>query len=193
MFNKENTALIIGDSPYLSEIEDKLAYLIEKYPSLGINNIIRKYPTQIHIFQDIPFCVLTNQYPEIKTVAPANHGDLISKENKELINSYTYNFMINNSKDIYKDGKLAWCGFTHDYALSYCIYKGYENVILVGAADFEQGKHYITDQEFSPSQLLSVNSKNFIEKVCTQRTNIYTCNPNSWLNVSRVDIDELLK
>lgn len=193
MFNKENTVLIVGDSPYLNEIEDKLAYLIEKYPSLGINNIIRKYPTQTHIFQDIPFCVLTNKYPEIKTVAPLVHGDLILKENKELIDSYTYNFMLNNAENIYKDGKLAWCGFTHDYALSYCIYKGYENVILVGAADFEQGKHYITDQEFSPSQLLSVNSKNFIEKICTQRANIYTCNPNSWLNVPRVDIDELLK
>lgn len=192
MFNKENTVLIIGDSPYLADIEDKLAYLIERYPSLGINNIIRKYPTQIHIFQDMPFCALTNQYPDIKTVAPAVHGDLISKENKELIDSYTYNFFVNNSKDIYKNGRLAWCGFTHDYAISYCIHKGYENIILIGAADFTQGKHYMTDAEFSPSQVFSVNSKNFIEKACTQRANIYTCNSDSWLNVLRVSPDKLL-
>ena len=188
-----NSVLIVGDSPYLKEIEGELTFLIQRYPSLGINNIVRKYETQIHIFQDIPFITLTNKFPSMKTVAPYAHGDLIQKKNKELIDSYTFDFMRNSAEDIYKDGKLAWCGFTHDYAISYCIMKGYQNIVLIGTADFEQGKHFMTEQDFSPSQILAINSKKFIETICTQRANIYTCNQNSWLSLPRIEISELLK
>ena len=85
----KETVLIIGDSPFLGEIEDYIHYVIEKYPSLGINNAIKKYNICTHIFQDMKFVELTNQYPEVKTVAPAWYGDMVQKENKELIGSYT--------------------------------------------------------------------------------------------------------
>ena len=45
-------------------------------------------------------------------------------------------------KDLIKDRKLAWCGFTHDYAISYCIVKGYKNIVLAGASDFIGGGHF---------------------------------------------------
>ncbi len=193
MFDIENVAVIVGDSPFIEEIQDKLSYLLNRYFSLGINNIIKKYETNIHLFQDIPFCSLTNKYPQMKTVAPYVHGDLITKDNKELIDSYSFDFKKDKAQDIYKDGKLAWCGFTHDYAVSYCIMKGYKNIILIGAADFIRGKHFMTEDVFSPSDILAEKSKRFIEEICTQRINIYTCNPESTLKVPRISLDELLK
>lgn len=189
----DNTILIIGDSPFLGEIENSIHYVVAKYPSIGINNAIRKYDVHMHVFQDMKFIPLTVEYPTVRTIAPYTYGDMIAKDLKELINSYTYNFKENTSQDIYKDGKLAWCGFTHDYAISYCIMKGFENIVLIGAADFTGNKHYLTEEEFKYSEKLKLQSKKFIEEVCSQKARIYTCNPNSILRIPRISIEELLK
>ena len=105
---------------------------------------------------------------------------------------YAYNFKKDNAKNIIKDRKLAWCGFTHDYAISYCIIKGYSRIILAGAADFIEGKHYSTDEEFRYSEKLKNMSKRFIEEICSQRASIFTLNPDSFLNIPRITISELL-
>ena len=187
-----NPILIIGDSLFLATIESQIHYLLELYPSIGINNAIRKYNIQSHIFQDMKFIHLTNEYPEIKTVSLYSYGDMIEKNNKELIDSYSFNFKRNTEADIIKENKLAWCGFTHDYAISYCIYKGYTDVILVGTADFTGSQHYLTSEIFSPSNTLVELSKKFIQEICTKRINIYTLNPSSSLNVPKISIEELL-
>lgn len=184
--------LIIGDSPFLATIESQIYYLLELYPSMGINNAIRKYNIQSHIFQDMKFIHLTNKYPEIKTITLYSYGDMIEKNNKELIDSYSFNFKRNTEADIIKENKLAWCGFTHDYALSYCIYKGYTDAILAGTADFTGSQHYLTSEIFSPSSTLVELSKKFIQEICTKRINIYTLNPDSSLNVPKISIEELL-
>ena len=184
--------IIIGDSPFLGEIENKLHYLLEVYPSLGINNAVRKYNVQAHIFQDMKFVALTNKYPRIKTISLYMYGDMIQKENKELIDSYSFNFKRNDESDILKGNKLAWCGFTHDYAISYCILKGYTDIILAGTADFIGSKHHVTLETFSPSEKLIELSKRFIQEICTKRINIYTLNSESSLKVPRITVDEIL-
>ena len=190
----DKTVFIIGDSPFLGEIEDKIHYITEKYPTIGINNAVRKYKVSTHIFQDMKFIGLTNLYPEVKTVTIPAWEDMIIKDNKELYDSFTFNFRINTKDDVVKNSKLAWCGFTHDYAISYCIAKGYLRIILVGAADFVGNKHYITKEEFKYSEKLKYSSKRFIEEVCFDRVNIMTCNPNSILEIPRViSYDEFLK
>lgn len=190
----DKTIFIIGDSSFLGEIEDKIHYITEKYPTIGINNAVRKYKVSTHVFQDIKFVDLTNQYPEVKTVTIPAWGDMIIKDNKELYDSFTFNFKVNTKDDAVKNNRLAWCGFTHDYAISYCIMKGYSRIILVGAADFTGNKHYLTDEEFKYSEKLKYNSKRFIEKVCLNRVNIMTCNPNSILVIPKViNFNEFLK
>ena len=190
----DKTVFIIGDSPFLGEIEDKIHYITEKYPTIGINNAVRKYKVSTHIFQDMKFIGLTNLYPEVKTVTIPAWGDMIIKNNKELYDSFTFNFKVNTKDDIVRDGKLAWCGFTHGYALSYCIMKGYNKIILMGTADFTGNKHYITEEEFKYSEKLKFGSKRFIEEVCSKRADIRTCNPDSVLEIPRViSYDEFLK
>ena len=189
----KDTILIIGDSPFLGEVEGTLHYVLEKYPSIGINNAVRKYKVGAHAFQDAKFINLTNQYPNTKTVSLYTYGDMIQKVNKDLYDSYTFNFMKDTEENILKDNKLAWCGFTHDYVISYCIIKGYKNIVLVGAADFTGNRHYLTEEEFNYSEKLKKQSKRFIEEVCTKRVNIYTCNSNSILAVPRISINKLLE
>ena len=190
----KGTVFIIGDSPFLGEVEDKIHYITEKYPTIGINNVIRKYHISTHIFQDMKFINLTNSYSEVKTVTIPAWEDMITKDNKELYDSFTFNFKINTKDELIKNNKLAWCGFTHDYAISYCIAKGYLRIILVGAADFTGNRHYLTDEEFKYSEKLKYNSKRFIEEVCFNQVNIMTCNPDSILEIPRViNCDEFLK
>ena len=187
------TVLIIGDSPFLGDIEEQLHYAIDKYPSIGINNAVRKYHVQMHTFQDAKFINLTNKYPEVKTITQYTFGDMIQKKNRELYDSYTFNFKNNTAEDLFLDGRLAWCGFSHDYIISYCIIKGYTNIVLIGTADFTGTKHFLTNEEFKYSEKLKFHSKKFIEEICSQRANIYTCNPDSILEVPRVDIKKLLE
>lgn len=187
------TVVIVGDSPFLGEVDDKIQYVVEKYPSIGINNALTKYNVHIHAFQDAKFIKMTNRYPEVKTLTLYMYGDLIQKANRETYDSYSFNFKVNTEKDILLGGKLAWCGFTHDYVISYCIMKGYKNIILIGAADFIGNKHYLTDEEFKYAEKLKLMSKRFIEEVCTKRANIFTCNPESILNIPRIDIKTLLE
>ena len=147
----------------------------------------------MHTFQDAKFINLTNQYPEVTTITQYVYGDMIQKEKRELYDSYSFKLKENTAEDIFKEGRLAWCGFTHDYILSYCIMKGYKNIVLIGTADFTGKKHFLTDEEFKYSEKLKFQSKKFIEDICTQKANVYTCNPASILEIPRINIHELLE
>ena len=189
----DKTVLIIGDSPFLGEIEEHLHYAIQKYPSMGINNAVRKYDVQMHVFQDAKFIPLTNEYQDVKTITLYAYGDMIQKEKRELYDSYPFRVKENTADDIFLDNKLAWCGFTHDYAISYCIMKGYQNIVLIGTADFTGHVHFLTAEAFNYSEKLKFQSKKFIEEFCTKRANIYTCNPDSILEIPRIEISKLLE
>ena len=92
----------------------------------------------------------------------------------------------------WKDGdKLAWCGFTHDYAISYLISQGCKEIILLGAADFINGGHYTHDWMFKRSEQLQERSIKFIEDCNNMYVNIKTCNPNSLIKIPYIPIDEL--
>ena len=189
----KDTVVILGDSPFLTIIETKISYVLDKFFSIGINRVINKFCTSYHICADEKIIPVANTHPMIPTVSLYRHGDMIRKDRKELIDTYSFNFSKDTERDIIKGNKLAWCGFTHDYAISYCICKGWKNVILIGAADFTEGKHYSNTDKFNPSAKLVEQSKRFIEEVCIKRINIYTCNPYSKLKVPQIDIDDLLK
>lgn len=189
---EERTMIIVGDSPFMQTAEGKVQYLLSRYESMGINNAVVKYPVKIHVFQDMPFILMTNKFPEVKTVTLNAYGDMIQKSNKELYDSFGFNFNIHTDKDLFKDGKLAWCGFTHDYAITYSIHKGYQRIILLGAADFSGTTHYSTGTKFNYSEDLKWKSKRFIEKICSKHAQLLTCNPDSYLEIPRISIDELL-
>ena len=185
----EGKVIILGDSPFLKEIEDKVNYVTERYYTIGINNVIKKFNVHAHVFTDMPLVRLTNSRPDLKTISLYMYGDLIQKDNKELYDTFSFK---EGDEKVEKDVKLAWCVFTHDYALSYCIAKGVKEVILLGAADFSHSGHFATSLDFTPSELLRRQSLKFIENVCTKYVDVKTCNPNSMLNIEKINIEELL-
>lgn len=88
------------------------------------------------------------------------------------------------------DGKLKYCGFTHDFVLSWCVMRKVKNVILIGVADFCTDKHFDSNQKFNPSKSCVTDSINYINNL---PLNIYTVNPKSKLNVRKITIEELKK
>lgn len=188
----KNTAIVLGDSPFLKEVEDKIRYVLDRYHSIGINNVITKYYTDEHIFLDKPFIALTNQYLG-KTVTLKVYDSLIHKDNKCLLDILSFDFHKHTCKDICNGDKLAWKGFTHDFAITYCIRQGFKKVILIGAGDFTKGGHFSNPHAFQYSYHCKENSKKFIEEYTSKLIQIETCNPKSYLRVPRVSIDDLLK
>lgn len=188
----KGSVIILGDSPFLGEIQDKLRYALDRYHSIGINNVITKYYTNEHIFVDKPFIALTNNFMG-KTVTLKHYKSLIPKENKELYEIFPLNLKEHTEKDIFTEDRVAWCGFTHDFAISYAIKKGFDKIILIGAADFVAGPHFSTPYTFKYSSTCRGKSKQFIENYASKLVDIVTCNPKSILNVSKVSIDDLLR
>ena len=185
-------AILLGDSPFLGEVQGKVQYVLERYYSMGINRIITKFKTSSHVFVD-PFLIrLTNEHPNLPAVTLYKYGDLVMKNCKELYNSYVFDLGKDSCKDLLKNDELAWCGFTHDYALSYLVSKGYDDIILIGTADFTVGPHFSNPYDLKCSEKLKLKSKRFIEEVCCKRAKIQTCNPNSILEIPRISIDDLL-
>ena len=176
----------------MGEIENKVQYVLERYYSVGINRIITKFKTSAHVFVDPAWIRMTNEHPDLFTISLYQYGDLIMKNCKELYDSYSFNFDTDTYEDLLKNNELAWCGFTHDYALSYLIHKGYDDIILMGTADFISKTHYSNPYDLICSDKLKMKSKRFIEEVCCKKANIQTCNPKSILEIPRISIDELL-
>jgi len=133
---------------------------------------------------------LTNAYPEVKSLTVSKYGDAVMKQDKELFDTFTYGL---DGREIVKDGKLAWCGFTHDFVISYCVYKGYNKIGLVGVADFIEGAHFTNPWfNFNPSSVLKASSIEFIEDTYKKGIDIFTCNPNSQLEIPYISTKELL-
>lgn len=191
-FNIKNTVVVIGDSPYLNEIP-VVHFIAHKYKSYGINRVINKVRCTNQVATDLNIIANTsNKNKEIPILTLYAWGDFVKVKQKDLLNTFSYDFE-RDDKQLFKDNKLAWCGFTHDYVLSYlCTHTSYENIVLIGAADFIKGKHYSNSEDFTYGRILKDRSKYFIENVCTQYKNIYTCNPDSYLDIPKVVIQDLL-
>ena len=181
-------AIILGDSPFLKEVEDSLHYVLDKNYVYGINYVIEKCRADVHVFTDMNLIPLTNSYSDLETLTLRPYGDMIRKAKKTLINTFTYK----GDYCIKKDNQFAWCGFTHDYIISYLISKGCKEIILLGAADFIDGNHYTHDWWFKRSNVLQEKSIGFIEDCANMYVDIKTCNPNSPINIPHVSIKELL-
>ena len=182
--------IVLGDSPFLKEIEHLLHYVVDKYYTIGINGVIKRCRADLHAFTDLKLIKLTNSYPNVPVLTLKGYGDLIRKSNQTLIDTFTY-----NDDYIWKKGdKLAWCGFTHDYVISYLIGQKVKEIVLLGAADFINGKHYSNEYDFKRSKVLEDKSKQFIKNCNDTYISIKTCNPNSDIEgIEYVPIEELLE
>jgi len=165
------TILVFGRSEFLTESKIKAAMALP-FDKLAINHAIEgvdyvAYIDKKELETDAKIVTITDNGGEFYLM---NYDDaLVDREAKFL----------------------AYFGFTHDFVLSWCILRGYANVILIGTADFQSEKHYDGDDLFIPSRKATADSLNAIENIYTQELNIFTMNKNSKLQVDRITLKEL--
>lgn len=158
------TVLIFGRSPFMKQIN--IAELLG-FTTVGINYV-----------DNIPF----NYVAYCDKLKPAdlkiNPSSVIlthpKNKAREPVEYYKY---------------FGW-RFTHDFVLSWLIYKA-KNVVLIGCADFDGDKHYNTADLFKPSEKNIQRSIEAIENYYSKYYNLYTLNPKSRLKIPRITIEDL--
>jgi hypothetical protein len=188
------TLLLIGRAPYLDECTPYLKYLMEMYPSIGINTLPLFYNTTYCCFLD-PYLLgyAQNMNKDIKMLTTRANAEIMCTHESILFDTFPYNL---SSDDLpHHDNCLAYLGFTHDVCISWAIKNNYKNIVFIAAADFcdEGYSHKFGRYGFNRSMNVQNKSIVGIEKMFSKYINLYTVNPNSLLNIPRITIKELLE
>lgn len=163
--------MIFGRSTFLNKI-NIIDLLNLKFTTIGINkvdNINFNYVT----FVD----KLIYKKRELKSFNVNAKSIIITRSINKVRSPYIYYDTMN------------WC-FTHDYILEWLkTQKNVKNVILIGAADFENKEHYNTTELFNPQQSNIDTSIKRIESITEYK--VYKLNPNGILNIPTITAEEL--
>ena len=195
MLNKNNTVIIFGCSPFINKIsKDDINYLINNYYHIGINNFIDKYPNIKNVlFSDYSVYdwiepKLNNQNIIISQTAYYHNFVLENREKPENIE-----FIFDARQEIFHDlSDNMLCMFKTSAlpAINYAHLKGYKNIILCGVDLTENWNHF-----YEHSTLKRMHSR--IEKMreilysFKDYINLYQLNPESDLNIEKINIGDL--
>lgn len=188
------TLLIIGSSPVIDDYKEHINYLTQIYDSVGINSISTIFNTM--------YCAFVDEYFKHFIKGVPKSTKLITLEKYISLSNYYdgefYTTFRPKKKDTnyIKEDNLAYFGFTHDLCISWGILKGYKNVILIGAADFNNKEYAQVNSNicgctFNRDKVTEEGSINGINNFFTNFINIYTLNNKSALNVPRITLEEL--
>ena len=76
-----NRAIVLGDSPFLNEVEHILHYVLDRNYVIGINGVVKKCRVDMHAFTDTGLLKITNAYPSVPSLTLYSYGDLVQKKN----------------------------------------------------------------------------------------------------------------
>lgn len=197
MFDKNNTAIIFGTSPFITEFgSDNINYLINKYTTVGINTFGMNYPNiEYWIWSDY------GAYEVYRNYLNESHKVLVSSDvyEKEILPhyshdiniEYTYNGSgINISHDLDNINLLMFKTTAHP-AINYMYLKGYKNIILCGVDLTSNWNHFDginNDIIRSCKRIERIRERLYMFK---DYINLYTLNSNSDLDIDKINIKEL--
>jgi len=183
----------------MNNVLEHVNYLVDIYPSIAINSTATVVKSK--------YCAFLDDFKHFINSVPLS-TELITLEKYIVLSErWTGHFYetfrpskVDSSKGlVVQDGKLAYFGFTHDMCISWAILKGYKNIVLIGAADFDTESYADIPNlvKYSPlfnrDKGVQDSSIDAINNLYTKYINIFTINDNSMLRVPRVTIDELYK
>lgn len=177
----EDTLILFGRSPFINTIRDKIPYLISKYHTMGVNYFCNSFPdVEYVIFYD-------NIVPDVKKSTIITSFKNLEKDAANLIYSHKYELynVKRNNKEFSKDkSTLHFWIHTPSMALNWAYQKGFRNVVLAGI-DLNHGRFdSFPSREFSDTALKE--ARNHLTKIATQYLNIYQLNPDSDLDLPKI-------
>lgn len=195
-FNKSNTLIVLGKSSILDDetIKDCVNELKTRFHVVGINHSAVLFKTEYMAFCDYGLKVFYDQiHPNTKLITL----DVYATE--KFRGDYHHIYLYKEGDPPFKETQLAYAGFTHDMVISWACFKGYKNVILIGAADFTGDGTYLKGYEklmnkkykFEPGRKYVELSKSYLNSVNGSSINLFTVNPESTLGVKYINIKDI--
>lgn len=190
-FTVHNTIFIVGRSEIVAQAN--LPLISELFTTIGINNIRPDFDPTYTMFVDKGLDVVKNiTENNLKTTILTTFSNVKNYTFTTPTKVFDIVFAGSDVTTPYTGKYLHYSGFTHDIAVSFAIKKRFQNVILLGAADFTQ-RHYDNNTKFKCSDSLKGQSINFLENVCAKHCNLYTVNPASALHIPRITLDDIIQ
>lgn len=179
--------IVFGRSPFIKEIKENIPTLIKKHTTIGINYFCNTYPDVDYVmyYDDIR--------PEVRNSTIITSFRNAEKENADLIYSHRYELyhVFKRDEDFSDDPQiLNFCVHTPSMALNWAYQKGYKDVVLAGVDLIPNTLHFDDDKPIFGDESI-LRAKNHLENVATKYLNIYQLNPNSYLNLPKITMEEL--
>ena len=199
MFNYEDTLILFGRSPYINKIADYIPELCKKYHTMGCNYFCNTFPQVKYVIFHDDICPNVQENQTIITnilyLRRKNSNCNRLLENHEKKELYVIH---KNLKKFAEDiNSLNFCIHTPSIALDWAYKKGFKNIVLAGIDLTTQNQHF--DYKTTPDQ----NGHTFNDKslftarehltnVAAKYLNIYQLNPDNDLELSKVNIADLI-
>lgn len=180
--------IIFGRSPYINEIKDYIPELIKKHTTIGINYFCNTYPDVDYV------CFYDDIIPDVKNSKIITSFRNVEKSPQRLILTHSYElFNVFKNDDVFSEEShtLNFCVHTPSMALNWAYLKGYKDVVLAGVDLIPNTIHFDDDKPIFCDESIE-RAKNHLENVATKYLNIYQLNPNSYLNLPKITMEELL-
>ena len=202
-FDYSTTLILFGRSPYINEIKEDIPTLISKWHTMGCNYFCETFP-------QVEYCVFNDEIspkvaPSTTIVSnveyykdPRRHNNLLCRQHpkKQL-------YVINKSRDMYEGfakskHKLNFYLHTPSIALNWAWKNEFKTVILAGIdLNINAMQHF--DANSTPDrdacnfkEYTCINARKYLTEVCTKYLDIYQLNPNSDIELPKVNIKDLL-
>ena len=180
--------IIFGRSPYINEIKDYIPDLIKKHTTIGINYFCNTFPDVDYV------CFYDNICPNVQNSTIITSFRNAEKEPAKLIYSHKYElYNIRKESETFSDDKstLHFCVHTPSMALNWAYFKGYKEVVLAGVDLIHNTLHFDDDKPLFPDGSVQ-RAKYHLENVATKYLKIYQLNPDSYLNLPKIKMENLI-
>lgn len=177
--------IIFGRSPYINDIKEYIPELIIKHTTIGINYFCDTFPDVDYV------CFYDDIQPKVKDSTIIT--DINNSENP-LIKTHRHElYYIKKDSWRFSEDKstLNFCVHTPSMALNWAYLKGYKDVVLAGVDLIPNTKHFDNERLIFPKESIDVARKH-LETIVPKYLNIYQLNPNSYLNIPKISMEELL-
>lgn len=178
----EDTLILFGRSPFINKIRDKIPYLISKYHTMGCNTFCESFP-------DVEYVIFYDDIaPKVKDSIIITDIKNKDRNAHDLLQTHKHELYIVNKDDWFfskEKSTLNLCVHTPSMALNWAYQKGFKNVVIAGIDLIPDTKHFDSEKKIFPQEAIN-QARRHLTKIATQYLNIYQLNPDSDLDLPKI-------
>lgn len=198
MLKYDDTLILFGRSPFINKIADFIPDLCKKYHTMGCNYFCNTFPMVEYVIfhDDISPNVAENSTIITNIIylrKKSNCQNLLENHDRKELYVIHKNF----KKFADDKGSLNFCIHTPSMAFDWAYKKGFKNVIIAGIDLTLENTHF--DYKTTPDQnghtfqeQSLLKAREHLYNVANKHLNLYQLNPDSDLNIPKLNIADLI-